>query len=226
MELGMRRAFTLIEVLVVVAIIAILAGLLFPVYSRARDQGRQTSCLSNLSQIGKSIGLYMADYDEVFPHAIDPSDRDRPEIWDRHPEFQARIPTMPFLHEALRPYTKSAELFRCPADHGTEVLDSNFGIPFRTSPSMFSVYGTSYFFRTEIAFRFYSQERFELPTKVNVLFDGAGHWHGSARAMREEDNFDTILGLRKEYRYNCLFGDFHAKSLSASELDLAWRTRL
>ncbi len=57
----MRKGFTLIELLVVIAIIAILAAILFPVFARAREKARQTSCLSNLKEIGLGILMYAQD---------------------------------------------------------------------------------------------------------------------------------------------------------------------
>lgn len=62
-----RRGFTLIELLVVIAIIAILAAILFPVFSRAREKGRQSSCLSNLRQLGTALRAYATDYHERLP---------------------------------------------------------------------------------------------------------------------------------------------------------------
>lgn len=69
-----RRAvgFTLIELLVVIAIIAILAAILFPVFARAREKARQTTCLSNLKQIGMGMSMYVNDYDETFPWSHNP----------------------------------------------------------------------------------------------------------------------------------------------------------
>jgi hypothetical protein len=52
--------------LVVIAIIAILAAILFPVFARAREQARKTTCLSNLKQIGTAALMYVQDYDETF----------------------------------------------------------------------------------------------------------------------------------------------------------------
>jgi prepilin-type N-terminal cleavage/methylation domain-containing protein len=222
----MRRGFTLIELLVVVAILAILAALLFPVFSRAKASARQTNCLSNLSQVGRAISLYMADHDDIFPHALDAVDKHVPDIWNAHPDFRARIPYMPLLHDVLQPYLKSYEVFRCPSDTGSHVLENNFPTEFATAPSMFKTYGSSYFFRTEIAFKFFSQSQFQLPSDVNVLFDAAGHWHGAGRALRKSDDIGTYLELIRTYRYTVLYGDLHAKSVPFARLQEAWATSL
>jgi len=64
--------FTLVELLVVVGIIAVLAGLLFPVFAQVREEGRRATCLSNLRQIGLAFGMYLADNDGLYPNNGDP----------------------------------------------------------------------------------------------------------------------------------------------------------
>ena len=64
----MRRAFTLLELLITLAIIAILAAILLPVMSRVRAQARRTSCIAQLQQIGQATQIYRQDYEELPPH--------------------------------------------------------------------------------------------------------------------------------------------------------------
>ena len=64
---GSRQVFTLIELLIVIAIIAILASMLLPALAKARVKAQSIACCANLSQIGKAIGMYADDYNGYPP---------------------------------------------------------------------------------------------------------------------------------------------------------------
>jgi prepilin-type N-terminal cleavage/methylation domain-containing protein len=104
----MRRGFTLIELLVVIAIIAILAAILFPVFARAREKARQTSCLSNVKQIGLALSMYVQDYDESFPHRAAPSGGTV-----TYPNGSTSG-TM-YWYMAIYPYINNVQIFSCPS---------------------------------------------------------------------------------------------------------------
>jgi prepilin-type N-terminal cleavage/methylation domain-containing protein len=99
-----RKGFTLIELLVVVAILALLAAILFPVFSRARENGKRASCQSNLKQIGLGILQYVQDYDERMPFVL----------IGATPSGTA---SGRWIH-TVQPYFKSYALLRCPSHYG------------------------------------------------------------------------------------------------------------
>jgi len=62
-----RRAFTLVELLVVIAIIAILIAILLPVLSKVKEQANRVKCASNLRQLGVSTMMYLDDNKQFYP---------------------------------------------------------------------------------------------------------------------------------------------------------------
>lgn len=211
---GVGQGFTLVELLTVIAIVALLAALLFPVFLTAQGKAREISCVSNLHQIGAAVSMYAQDYDGLYPYGVDPADKFTPQIWNAFPDFQSQIPTLPYVHSILQPYIRSSELFHCPTDFGFDredltgfEIDPN-GSPPNASPSSFQKFGTSYYYRTEIAFRHAGEQSFQNPSELNVLVDGAGRWHGGL--------------LPWSLRYNTLFADSHVKNLTCDRLKQIW----
>jgi prepilin-type N-terminal cleavage/methylation domain-containing protein/prepilin-type processing-associated H-X9-DG protein len=94
------KAFTLIELLIVIAIIALLAAILFPVFARARENAKRSSCQSNLKQISLGMAQYVQDYDEKFPC-----------IWSG-----GSFPGSWHWMDSIMPYSKNDQIFNCPSD--------------------------------------------------------------------------------------------------------------
>jgi hypothetical protein len=109
-----------VELLVVIAVIAALASLVFPAFARARGKARQTACLSNLRQLGIALGVYVDDQDGIYPYDLTPRAPAAPNAtpasdgtnkWDGSP-----------IVGAMSPYIRSSELPFCP-DRPRKTLD-------------------------------------------------------------------------------------------------------
>jgi prepilin-type N-terminal cleavage/methylation domain-containing protein/prepilin-type processing-associated H-X9-DG protein len=113
-----RRGFTLIELLVVIAIIAILAAILFPVFAKAREKARQTSCLSNLKQLGLGMLQYIQDYDEMFPR-VDGAGMDGATAQNStYGSFKWYGGTYGYARGwgyVIYPYVKNSQIYKCPS---------------------------------------------------------------------------------------------------------------
>lgn len=122
---GMRsRGFTLIELLVVIAIIAVLAAMLFPVLTRAMEQGRTSSCSSNMHQMYSALSMYCDDYGGFIPPSL-PINFYEPRKNMSEPPHPGQIHSL-----LLRYVSNKLELFRCPSDNIVpRTVNGNFVYP-------------------------------------------------------------------------------------------------
>jgi prepilin-type N-terminal cleavage/methylation domain-containing protein len=121
MNLG-TRAFTLIELLIVIAIIAILASFATPTIGSAIERGRSAKCVNNLRQIGVAVQQYISDNDNTFPSI-------RIEGEDPVPGQEGSEPL-----DVLGPYGVTLATLTCPNDAALGAKGS------------FAKYDTSYMF--------------------------------------------------------------------------------
>ncbi|HUE36622.1 MAG TPA: prepilin-type N-terminal cleavage/methylation domain-containing protein [Candidatus Acidoferrum sp.] len=165
------RAFTLVELLIVVAIIAILAAMLFPVLSAAKAKSRETACLNNLKQMAAGSSIYADDNGSKFmdnlPLAVtQPAGSNNWALGNM--KMAAQSTNTSFLKSGeLFPYTTQPALYRCPAD----ISQTNGALRVR-SYSMNSWIGSRYMItgERENGFRTFATETETAITGTSTLW--------------------------------------------------------
>ena len=123
-----RKAFSLVEVLVVAAILGLLAAILTPVFARAREQAKVSVSISNVHQQYRAFLLYTADNDERWPrvvHAVTLAGLARGDLPGERPSSDfAYVVGQKTVQEVLDPYLKIRDIWRSPNDRITPGLYS------------------------------------------------------------------------------------------------------
>ena len=184
-----RGGFTLMELLAVIAIIALLAGLLFPAVARVKDNADTTKCLSNLRQIGASINLYCAEHNNTLPYIeTDPTNPVYPEDAKVEP-----------IGEVLKPYGVTPEVLKCPADVKAKLNYTKSG---EGGKSFFEEKGTSYEWRPTFdgellnAPKIYTPRgSFSVPmNRVRLLVDFVNAGEAPHQRTPEASSYNSLQG--------------------------------
>lgn len=191
--------FTLVELLVVLGIVSVLAALLFPVFSAAREKARQTTCLSNLRQIGSAVALYSQDFDGYLPYAPDCGRaklilKGRPQFGD---PLDSEIKTLPTIKAVLLPYGVIDTLFKCPSDRIRHLAEMDV-----SKPTWYEEDGSSYQFNDWNALLITPLSYFSLSSESFLMGD-KDCFHGGT---------EDTCGY-----WNVLYMDFHVKSSDVSQ---------
>jgi prepilin-type N-terminal cleavage/methylation domain-containing protein/prepilin-type processing-associated H-X9-DG protein len=212
------KAFTLVELLVVIGIIAVLMSLLLPVLRGARDHSRRTLCASNMRQILVATRAYAQDNEDVMPIAplIGDTDIHSPYLAWTSPQLAVYDYTHGPFWKYISPSTSTREVvFNCPADE----TDYRAVRQNTMQDAAARVRNFSYSFNAQtrgngaLGLRFTSIVR---PAAKIILVEE--QWPNDGCAFLASYDEDDVLSARHLKKGNQGFGDGHVELIHPADL--------
>ena len=201
------KGFTLFVLLVVIVIVGVLAAILFPVLLAVKENGRQTTCLNNLRQLGKGMRLYADEWNGHYPisRVMNGGDGNPSGNWAGVYEVHGKCD--PKLGQIF-PYVRNVGVYLCPSDRGVKPARvwGPGALPYPLSYSMNNISDYRASSTMEVS-----------PSKIGLLIhedrasinDGDFYWYGWKDGVEGHDN----PGSMHNGGTCILYYDLHAKWL-------------
>jgi prepilin-type N-terminal cleavage/methylation domain-containing protein/prepilin-type processing-associated H-X9-DG protein len=230
------RGFTLIEILIVLAIIAILAAILLPVFANVRENARRTSCQSNMKQLYLGITQYTNDNNNRLPGATDaPAGENDLGGWVFYSKYGVGTTDAEFdvTRGSIYSYVKSPEVYICPSDPVGEEIGLSYAmggcttIQNRDDSGERTIDGYNRgkklsAIRNPASLMLLGEESrptgAEQPTEDRSTDDG---YFNVVTLPQDEDNWQNWFAPRHAEGGNVLFADGHVKYYSIAQANAA-----
>ena len=204
-----KQQFTLIELLVVIAIIAILAAMLLPALGKVKEAGFAAQCRNNFHQAGKSILLYVEDFNGYVPVAeINTFNHQGNGVmtgyWPKRPTANDRYGALYRVSESL-------------------VVNSPYACPMAQTPSTVSCYYTMglnnwfgrYYMVSAPTPEMFMSYKFKFPSRLMYMGDGK-NW--TFNYDKPFTHADYAIQFRHNKGANFLFVDGHVQTMKSAEI--------
>jgi prepilin-type N-terminal cleavage/methylation domain-containing protein len=206
-------AFSLIELLIVIAVIALMLSILTPSLRAVRIIAKRVGCAHNLKQIALGMDMYLGDNDHTYPCARDPvSEQPRYWLWMGR---GWRTWVKPYLGGEIN--VRNPSVLLCPEDRSDPCMYEStsyaYSMAFYHSPEQINAITD----KSET----YSNPRPSIPQRADSVSTPSakillGEWASSHAAIDEENGWWNWQGSR-----NFLFPDAHVSFLAATQINPA-----
>lgn len=225
--------FTITELLVVMAIIGVLAAIVFPVIIKTQESAKVTECLSNMRQLATGLSIYLGDFSDRYPAAVGWGS---PSYWAQPEQGSQKT-----IQELLSPYVRNgmhlekdglyhrSGVFGCPSDIGMPGDKSVNGVP--PNQTIWKYAGCSYEYYASDQVNWQSYDLIEPWTGLSPQIEGSkglqrvgaplGNISNQTRKAVLGDTWYWHMGDRVPdgglaYR-NTLFADGHAARVTGTD---------